>query len=90
MENGTRPAVGEPGGQTYDVVRAIPPEAIETVRLSLHDATSFIEAEVPSLELGFRVPTVEAIALFWPVARPTGEPLPPEPEPADDDPEDAF
>ncbi len=46
-----------------------------TVRRDLDLAIAAIERDVPRLNLSFRVPTVETVAVFWPGVARTGGPL---------------
>lgn len=49
------------------------PDSPEQARAALHSATTFVETRVASLGIDFRVPSVEAVALLWPVERAAGQ-----------------
>ena len=65
-----------------------PPNDQAGIRATLQEAQAWLSTQVDKLDLGFRVPSVEVMALFWPgqpVAPVAGEVLPGEGEPHDED-----
>jgi SNF2 family DNA or RNA helicase len=62
-----------------------PPEDIEGVRIALKHGQSFVESNLQELDLPYRVPTVTALAVFWPVEA-TSQSTPDDGEAGDADP----
>ena len=51
-----------------------PPSNRAYIETEVEKAVAFIESEIPSLDLGFKVPTAEVLSLLWPDAANTREP----------------